>query len=135
MRHDAQLDLRVVRGQQYLSFLGDESGANLSPQLAADRNVLQIRIARAKPAGGRAGLRKAGVQSSGFGMDQLRKRVHISRFELGEFAVFDDLFRKRMLRGQFLENVRGGRTRFRFSAPGVGLQIQFVKKNFCQLRR
>ena len=134
VRHDAQLDLRVVRGQQYLSFLGDEGGANLAPQLAPYRNVLQIGIARTEPSGGRAGLRKASVQTSGCGMNQFRKRVHVSRFELGNFAVFDDLSRKLMLRGQFLENVRGGRPRFGFSAPRVGLKIQFVEKNFGELR-
>ena len=68
-------------------------------------------------------------------MDQFRKRVHIRRFELGNFPIFDNLRGKRMLRGQFLENVGGGRPRFCFSAPGVGLKIQLVKKNFGELRR
>src|SRR5713101_3812099 len=135
MRHNAQLDLRIVRREQYLSFLGDEGGANLPSQLGSNRNVLQVGIARTEAARGRTGLRKAGVQTSGFGMDQFWKRIHISRFELGDFAVLDDLRGKRMLRGQFLEYVRGGRPRFCFSAPGIGLKIQFVKKNFRELRR
>jgi len=42
MRHDAQLDLRVVRGQQHFPFLGNEGGANLAPQFAPYRNILQI---------------------------------------------------------------------------------------------
>ena len=56
VRHDAQLDLRVIRGQQYLSFIGDERGANLPPQLGSNRNVLQIGVARTEPARGRASL-------------------------------------------------------------------------------
>src|SRR5260370_41275677 len=120
MRHDAQLDLRVIRGQQYLSLLRDEGGANLPPQLGADRNVLQVGIARTEPPRGRAGLRKAGVQSPGSRMDQSRKRVHIRRLELGDFPVLDDLRGKRALRGQFLENVSGGGAPFCLSATRAG---------------
>ena len=43
--HDAELDLRIVGGEKDLARFGHEGGANLAPKLAADGNVLQIRIA------------------------------------------------------------------------------------------
>src|SRR5258708_4188289 len=99
MRHDAQLDLRIIRREQNLSFLGNERGANLPSQLGSNRNVLQVGIARTKPARGRTSLRKTGMQAPGFGMNQFRQRVDVSRFKLCNFAVLDDLRREWMLRG------------------------------------
>ena len=40
-----------------------------------------------------------------------------------------------MLRGQFLQDIRGSRARLCFSSAGVRLQIQFVEQNFRELRR
>src|SRR6266705_3426476 len=71
---------------------------NCAAQLATNGNILQIRITRTEPPRGCAGLRKAGVQAPRFRMDELRQRVHIRRFELGDFTVLDDFRGKRMLR-------------------------------------
>ena len=77
VRHNSQLDLRIVRGEQQISFFGDERRANLPPQLAADGNVLQVRVGRAEPARRRARLAKAGVQAPCFGMNQFRQRIDV----------------------------------------------------------
>ena len=102
MCHHAQLDLRVVRGEQIFSLFGNERRPNLTAQFAANRNVLQIRIARAEPPGGGAGLRKTSVQASRLGMNELGQRVHISGLQLGNLAVLNDFGGQWMLRGQLL---------------------------------
>jgi phosphoglycolate phosphatase len=45
MRHDAQLDLRIVRGQHPAARLGHEGAADAPALVAADRDVLQVGIA------------------------------------------------------------------------------------------
>ena len=93
MRHHAQLDLRIIGRKQDLALLRDKSGPNLPAKLGANRNVLQIGVARAEPASSRAGLRKTRVQPPSLRVNQLRQRVNVGGFELGDFAEFDDLRR------------------------------------------
>ena len=70
MRQDAQLDLRVVGGEQRPAGLGDERGANLAAELGAHGDVLQVGVGGAEAAGGGAGLAEARVQAAGGGLDQ-----------------------------------------------------------------
>ena len=52
MRHQAQLDLRVVGGEQHaVGRAGDERAPDLTPELAAHRNVLQVRVGRREASG------------------------------------------------------------------------------------
>ena len=53
VREDAQLDLAVVGRDQAVSLLGDERGADLAPELGADRDRLQVRVRRREAAGRR----------------------------------------------------------------------------------
>ena len=53
----AQLDLRVVDGEQLVALLGHEGAADLAALLGAHRDVLQIGIGRGEPAGGRDAMR------------------------------------------------------------------------------
>ena len=65
---DAQLDLRVVGGEQLpAGMAGDEGGANFAAFLGADRDVLQVRVAGAEPAGGGDDLVERAVNAAGFG--------------------------------------------------------------------
>ncbi len=97
MRQHAQLDLRVVGRHQPVARRGDEGGADAAPFLAADGDVLQVRIG-AREAAGR-----------GRGIDQRRERVDVGRLELRERAVFEDLRRQRVLLGEAREHVHVGR--------------------------
>ena len=65
VREHAQLDLRVVGGNQDVARVGDERAADLAPELGADRDVLQVRIAAAQTAGRRDRLVEAGVHAAG----------------------------------------------------------------------
>src|SRR5205823_11165957 len=76
VREDAQLDLRVVGGEQFVTRLGDERGADLTPQLGADRDRLEVRVRGREPAGGGDGLVEGRVQAPVLG-DQARKRAEI----------------------------------------------------------
>ena len=66
VREHAQLDLRVVGGDQHVPAVGDERAPDLPAELGANRNVLQVGIAAAQPAGRRDRLVEAGVHAPGF---------------------------------------------------------------------
>jgi hypothetical protein len=44
VRHDPQLDLGIIRGQQHTALARDESLPDTPPFFGADRDVLQVRI-------------------------------------------------------------------------------------------
>jgi hypothetical protein len=66
MRQHAQFDLRVVRGDQHVPGLGTNARADLAAERVR-RDVLQIRIAAAQPAGGRHRLIERRVHAPGRG--------------------------------------------------------------------
>src|SRR5277367_3375603 len=92
VREDAQLDLRVIRGEKQGTGRGNESRANFASELRTDRNILQVRVGRAEPPSHRAGLAKTRVQAAGPGMNQPRKHVGIVRLQFGQLAKFNYLF-------------------------------------------
>jgi hypothetical protein len=49
VRHDAELDLRIVRRQQHLALRRHEGLADAPSFRRADRDVLQVRVARRQP--------------------------------------------------------------------------------------
>ena len=110
---DAQLDLRVVGGEQLPAGLaGDERGADFAAFVGADRDVLQVRVAGAEPAGGGDDLVERRVNAARLGVDHRRQGVDVGALELRVLAVLDDL------RGQRVRcrPVARGRRR-RCSAP------------------
>ena len=70
MRQQAQLDLRIIGGQQHVSRLRNERGANSASEFGANRNILQVRIRRRKPARRGSRLPERGMQAAGRGIDQ-----------------------------------------------------------------
>src|ERR1700733_5442562 len=75
MGQDSKLDLRVVRGKEFVAWSGDEGCADFAAQFGADRNILQVRIRRTETPGSGAGLREARVQAAGNRMNQFGQRV------------------------------------------------------------
>ena len=69
VREHAQLDLRVVRGDEDEALRRDERGADLLAELAADRDVLEVRLDRREAARRRDGLREARVDAPGLRVD------------------------------------------------------------------
>jgi len=70
--HEAQLDLRVVCGEEQVAGGGDEGGANLAAERGADGDVLQVGVGGREAAGGRADLVECGVDAA-FGVDEVRE--------------------------------------------------------------
>ncbi len=123
VRQQAQLDLRVVGGEQLRAGRGGEGGANFAAQLGADGNVLQIRIDRREPAGGRGRGLKRGVHAR-FGIGQQRQRVDVIRFQLGQMPVFEHQARNFVFLGKKLQHVLRGGNGFVFAAAGRSGQAQ-----------
>ena len=108
MREQAQLDLRVVGGEQLRARCGDECSANLAAKLGADGNVLQIRIDRREAARCRGRCLESSVDAR-LGIGKQRQRIDVIRFELGEMAKFQDQARHFvLLRQPFQHVLRGG---------------------------
>ena len=108
VRHEAQLDLRVVGGEEQVAGGGDEGGANLLAERGADGDVLQVGVGGREAAGGRADLVECGVDAA-FGVDERGERIEICGAELGELAMLEDERGDGVMLGELLQHVlRGG---------------------------
>ena len=77
VREQAQLDLRIVGGQEDVPCLRNEGLADLRAFLGADRDVLQIGIGGGEAPGGRCGQREAGVDAVRARIDRRDQRIGI----------------------------------------------------------
>ena len=90
MRKQAQLDLRIVRGHEYMVALeGHEAFPDAAPEIGAHGNVLQVGIGRRKAPGRRHRLIESGMEPT-VSAAQLRQGVDIGSLDLGQLAVFQD---------------------------------------------
>ncbi len=88
MGQDPQLDLRIIgRQEQPARPARDERLADLAAFLGADRDILQVGVARAQPAGRRDALVERGVDPAVLGMHELGQRVEVRALELGELTM------------------------------------------------
>src|SRR5439155_11541398 len=71
----AKLDLRIVRGNQHVTGLGDERAPDLATKLGADRDVLQVWIAAAQSTCGGHRLIEARMHAAGRWIDELGQGV------------------------------------------------------------
>ena len=110
---------------------GDERRADFAAFLGADRDVLQVRVAGAKPAGGGDDLVERAVDAARFGVDHRRQGIDVRVLELRVLAVLDDFLRQRVRIGQLFEHV-GIRAR-----PGFGFlddrQAQLLEQHLRKL--
>ena len=80
VRHDAELDLRVVRRHDHaLRRPRNESLADLLAPLGADGNVLQVRVGAGQAAGGRKCLVERRMDTSVHRRDIGRERLDVGR--------------------------------------------------------
>ena len=71
VRQQTQLDLRIVRADKHAVLRRDKRFADFPADVGADRDVLQVRVARTEPAGGGDGLVEARVDPAGLWVDVL----------------------------------------------------------------
>ena len=84
MRHDAQLDLRVVGREENAARLRHKGFSDFATVVATHRNVLQVRIARGEASGGGNGLIERGVDALRRGIDELWECFDVSAEQLFE---------------------------------------------------
>ena len=80
VRQDAQLDLRIVRGEQHRlrpEVTRDKCAPDRVTEVGAHRDVLQVRVLRRKASRGRDHLVEVGVDASGIGMHKRRQRIDV----------------------------------------------------------
>ena len=117
VREHAQLDLRVVGGEQPAAFVGDERAPQLATARGAHRHVLEVRRLRRDPAGGGGELVEGRVDAA-VGADERRQRVGVGAAQLLDLAVPEQRLDDRVLLGQLLQRVGvGGRARSWSSSP------------------
>ena len=105
MRHDSQLDLGVVRGDDAVALGGDEGLANAPAFFRANRNVLQVRVrGRQAPRGGDR-LVVGGVDAPRFGVDHARQLVGVGALQFGQAAVLQQQARQGVVQRQFLQDL------------------------------
>ena len=110
MRHQTKLDLAVVRGEQNVGVaLGYEGAANPASELAAHRDVLQVRVGGRQAPRRRRGLIELRAQTPVLWIDELRNHVNVRVLEFGNFAPFQDQGADRIFSRQPLEHLNAGR--------------------------
>ncbi len=126
VRHDSQLDLRVVRAHDLPAGRRDESLADAATLRRADRDVLQVRVVRRKPASDSNGLRIGGVYPPGLCIDHARQLVGVGRLELGDATVVEQQLGQREIGRQLLQHVLvgGGLAAGRFLADRQTLLLE-----------
>src|SRR5438128_11651823 len=109
MRQHPELYLRIVGREQRKSGGRHEGAANPPALFAAGGDVLKIRVARAESAGGGQRLMKRSVDTSRGWVDQLRQRVAVGGFQLGDRPIFEQLAWHWMSAGELLQRIGIGR--------------------------
>ena len=133
MSEDPQIDLRIVGRQQHVIGLCHERPPDAAACLAAGWNILQVRIARAQPAGSRDRLMKGGMDPAGRRIDQLTERIRVGRLKFGQHPEFQQPPWQRMGAGQFLERIRIGRVPALALLDSFNREFQFGEQNLPQL--
>jgi hypothetical protein len=137
VREHAQLDLRVVGGDQHVARLGDERTPDLAADLGADRDVLQVGIAAAEATGCRDGLIEAGVDAPGLRVDELRQGVDIRALQLHQAAPFENDARQLVRQRELLEHFERRRLCLGLRRPAnrLGPHPHLVEEHLRQLLR
>ena len=128
-----QLDLGVVGRQENEAVLRDERFADAAAGLLAHRDVLQVGVGRGQPPGGRAGRMVGGVDTTGVGVDQPRKRVDVGALQLGQLTVFEQASSDGVLVPQLLERLGVGRRRSALGRLALGREAQPLEQHLAEL--
>ena len=132
VREDAQLDLRVVGGEQAVPGLRDERGADLAAELGADRDRLQVGARRREAAGRGDGLVDRRVEAPVVA-DQRRQRAEVGVHELRQLAPLLDHGNDLVVGADRAEHLRVGRVAG--LALAAGRELELLEEDPAELLR
>ena len=134
VRHDAELNLRVIRRQEAMPRGRDKGLAHAPPFLRADGNVLKVGVGGRQAPRGRHRLVIGGVNAPRLRVHLLRQGVRVGALELRQGAVAHDHRRERIVVGQLRQHRlrRGGRALWRLLQHR---QLELVVEHFLKLLR
>jgi len=131
---DAQLDLRVVGGEDLVIALArDEGAADFAACRGADGDVLQVGVLRVEPARAGGELVKGSVDAAVGGRDGVGQRVDVSGEEFAGFAIFHDLGDDGMLRRERGERGFVGGVLAGLGFLCLGIERELAEENFAEL--
>ena len=104
VRHDSQLDLRVVGASDHAAGRRHEGLAHAAPFGCLDRDVLQVGVVAAQAPGHRNRLRVVRVHATGSRIRELAQLVGVGALQLGKAAVLQDFCRQRIVLGELLQH-------------------------------
>ncbi len=108
MGQDPQFDLRVVRREQHRAWLGHEGTPDTAALGSPGRDILQIGVGGTQAAGSGQRLMERRMQPARFQIDRRRQRVDVSRLELGDRPVLQQLAGQLVSGGQLGQHVDVG---------------------------
>ncbi len=132
MRKNAELYLRIVCAQDEVPRRRDERSADGASELGADRDVLEVGIARREPPGRGDRLIEPRVDAPRGGVHALRQRVDVRSFELVELAIREDARGQRVPLCERLEDV-GVRGPPALRRALSDRKLQVVEENLLEL--
>ena len=132
VREHAQLDLRVVGGDQHVARLGLEAAADLAPERRADRDVLHVRVGARQPPGLRDRLQERRVDARAL-VDELRQHVEVGLDQRRELAPALDLRDDLVLVADRLQHARVGREAG--LAAALARQAELLEQDLAELLR
>src|SRR5262249_26323960 len=135
VRQEAELDLRVVGGDETPAGCRHEGGADAPAFFGAYGDVLQVGIRAGEPAGRRDRLVEGRVHPTGGRVDQRRQGIDVRRLELRQGAELEDLRRQRVLAREARQDVDVGRQPGLSAPHATGRDLQVVEEHLAQLGR
>jgi hypothetical protein len=135
MGEHAQLDLRVIGGNQDMARGGDEGAPDLAAQVGADRDVLQVWIGAAQPSGCRHCLVEAGVNAPRLGVDHQRQRVDVRALQFVQRPPVEHQPRHLVGQRQFFEDFGGSRKRAGLAGLLRRRQVELLEEDSAELLR
>ena len=135
VRQHTKLDLRVVRRDEHEPGIRDERAPDFSPEVGADRNVLQVPVAAAQPAGRGHGLVERRMHARCSRVHELRQGVDVRALQFHQRAPLEDQLRKLVCERQILEHVDRGRRHLGLARPLGGWELQLVEQDDRELLR
>ena len=133
VRQDAQLDLRIVGRNQHVPGVRDERAADLASKLGANRDVLQVRVAAAQPAGRRHRLVETRVDATGLRVHELGERVDVGAFQLLERPPFKNQPWQLVPKRELFEHFDRRRRRSCLARPLERRQLELLEENLGEL--